>query len=182
VNINLHLKRKTLIVLLIVLVIPGITAGGYFWYQHKIAEKSVELSESIKDDLAFKVLYPKSAEKLTVDTHNTAYYAKEKLFVFKAYHKDALTELTFSQQVAADNVKQGSTELNDLITSMKPYANFNTIYGKVTMTRPTNQGGRQTGVLVAGGDMIFVRAKEDMTEDQWHQLFTNLVWVDKINK
>jgi hypothetical protein len=62
-----------------------------------------------------------------------------------------------------------------LANSINPYSEVGTLYGKVSLGRPKNSGGKQAAVLkYADSTLIFAQPSKDLSDDKWQQLFNSL--------
>lgn len=129
-------------------------------------------SEAKLSQVPFQALYPTPDQSLEASDQGFHYYDSEKLVVIEALLTDIDVRVVLSQQQLPQELKDSNEKYEELLSTMHQYASLSTKYGKVALARPTDQGGQQTAVMVAGATLIFIRANEDLTEDQW-RIFIN---------
>jgi hypothetical protein len=64
-----------------------------------------------------------------------------------------------------------------VLSNMHEFTDFDTDVGTVHITRPTDLGGKEAAVLNSKGTLFFAKPARDLSDDQWRQLFRNVVVV-----
>lgn len=133
------------------------------------------ISRSVSKQLDFPVLFLRNPTPTINLDEQSVKVSKEggdtKVFSFVVKESDGnvtITEQTFPEVLIYDK----------LTNSINPYSDIGTSYGKVTMGRPKNGGGKQVGVLkYQDSTLIFIQPTKSLTDDQVKTLINNLELV-----
>jgi hypothetical protein len=128
---------------------------------------------SIKQQVNFKVIYPKntpidsSSWKYTDVSHSLAFNAKiDNISVIFTEQK---TPLAYQDDRAA---------YDRFIGSLRPFANFNTPLGTVSLAHFVTSGDYspigQTAILNTHDTLLLAHPDKDLTDDQWQRLFKTI--------
>ncbi len=118
--------------------------------------------------VGFSGIYPPATENYTFEETGFRYNPTEEFLVMTLRYEPARTKVVFSEQRVPSDMDEDNFKM--LVQDMNQYGSFNSQYGKVYLTKPTDQNGRQTAVLKTESLLVFIRADDDMSDELWRQL------------
>ena len=64
-----------------------------------------------------------------------------------------------------------------LIEKLNGYSDFDSVLGKVSLTKPKELNGAQSAVFNGKGTLMFVRPNQSLSDDDWRQFFDQMtIW------
>ena len=126
---------------------------------------------SVRTQLTSTLLLP-SGGGVVINLDLAKYDAPNKLLTFTVNY--AGTVVVFSEQPTPDTFVDIPDAYNKLINGLDSYESFDTTLGTVHLTRPKKLNGKQMAVLSAKGTLLFAKATDTLTSDQWRQLCTRI--------
>ena len=154
------------------LVIVGVIviAGLSVWQN---ATKPV-LPDAVARQLSFGVYFPTTKlQDVSIDKRTISYQTSGGRLSYRAQLADGTT-IDVNQQATPESFIDIPQTYEKLVTSLQPYSNFESINGRVSLTRPAELKGSQSAVMNAKGTLLFARPSKSLTNDQWRQLFNGL--------
>ena len=139
---------------------------------HSLRSPNV-LSANITKQISYGVYYPKDQNQLAVDPESIVYNPKAAVLSFTARLADNKL-LNINQQATPQSFVDIPQAYDKLISSLQPYASFESLNGRVSLTHPKELKGSQSAVLNAKGTLLFARSNAELTENQWKQVFNSL--------
>lgn len=136
------------------------------------SQDKYKIPTSISNQLDFPVLFLKNpTPKFTIETSSIKYAAQpdgSKVFSFILF--DGRDKITFSEQAYPEVL------IYDKFTnSLNPYSEVGTLYGKATLGRPKDAGGKQVaGLKYTDSTLIFAQPEQDLTDFEWTSIFNAL--------
>src|SRR4051794_2970517 len=168
-KVNFHLTKKTVLIVLVILVLAG--AGTIFFITK--SGKS-PLPSDIKDNVSFKVIYP-SSHSAQVDKNSFVYQAKQKVLTFNVIF--AGSKVAYSEQVAPESLGS-DTQAYYPALGIHPYAQFKSNLGQVALTKFWQSGNLkpegQSAVLASNGTFLIAHSEKNLNNAQWKNLFESL--------
>jgi hypothetical protein len=129
-------------------------------------------AETLKQ-LKFSLLYPPSNDGYVVDQTTINYNRDAGALIFHA--KKANDEFVFSEQPTPDSINDIPEYYAKMTEKLNSYSDFESLNGKVSLTRPKELNGKQTAVFNGKGTLMFVRPSRDLSKDEWRTFFNTLV-------
>jgi hypothetical protein len=136
------------------------------------------ISASIRKQVNFTLLYPKSSAAIKLDQKSIKYDPSVKQLSFIVTLSGRT--ITFSEQTAPDQFADVAEYYPKFIAQLQGYATFTNAIGKVDLTRPKDVKN-QVAVINAKGTLLFARSNGDLTEDDWKRLFNSLIVIPPQN-
>jgi hypothetical protein len=128
---------------------------------------------NIKHQINFRVIYPK---KYPIDTNSWKYLSSEKTLSFNAVINN--NSVTITEQKAPLAYQNDKAAYNRFIGSLRPSANFDSPLGSVALTNFVTASDYQTvgatGILNAKGTMLLAHPTNNISEDDWRNLFNSM--------
>ena len=151
-------------------VIIVVAAAVYFIFIK--SSDQYKIPPTIATKLSFPVLFLKNPTTVYRLDNTSIKYTSEpdgsKVFIFVVYSQK--NRITISEQAYPDVLIY-----DKLSNSINPYSEVGTLYGKVTLGRPKDGGGRQAAVdNYTNSTLIFAQPTSDLGDADWQQLFNNL--------
>lgn len=140
-------------------------AIAYLW------PKSVAFSDAVLKASDFAVFVPNS-KAIIIDPDTVKYNSQDKVVAFTV--TIGQTAAVVSEQATPEQFTDIPQVYDKVLSSMRQYQSFEVPLGKVYLTRPAEQQGKQAAVMNTKGTLMFVKPTTDLTEDQWRDLFLNL--------
>jgi hypothetical protein len=168
------MNRKLVIggtAIVLMLVLAGV--GGY-WAVLGRNNDQIAIAESKRRQTAFNGVYPLNGKSLRYGDKDFHYYPDDKLLVLETRYQEGNTRIVLSEQLVADDIKTDDTVFKEFVDSMKQYGEFTSSLGKVFLTKPAAEGGKQTAVLKTDQILVFIRADDDITDEQWRRVVESL--------
>lgn len=129
------------------------------------------LPPEISRQITYGVYYPQG-DVVSVDRSSIAFQADADLLTYKVALPEGGT-LTVNQQPTPESFVDIPQAYDKLVTTLMPYASFDSLHGKVALTRPKELQGDQSAVMNAKGTLMFVRSSDQLSEDQWRRIFNS---------
>ncbi|GAC1502183.1 MAG: hypothetical protein NVS1B10_06860 [Candidatus Saccharimonadales bacterium] len=127
----------------------------------------------VKKQAGFSILYPKN---YTIDLNSWHYSKKENALTF-AVNKDK-SKLLFTEQKTPLAFQDDQAAYERFVGSLKPFANFKTNIGTVSLTRFISAGDfqqqGQTALLNSKGTFVLVHPSGDLDDQAWRDLFSSI--------
>jgi len=151
----------------IAVIIVCATVFGVYQYNHR----NQIIPHAIKKQLSVVTLIPKG-NQFIVDKTSFKYEpsAKALTFVVSSFGVKNI----ISEQVTPDSINDIPQYLDKLTESLNAYTSFDSVVGKVYLTRPKELSGEQSAVMNTKGVLLFAHPVKDLTDDQWRQFFNSL--------
>ena len=94
-----------------------------------------------------------------------------------SYHlkNTAGSDVLLSMQPSPESFSDVPQVYEALVGKLNQYASFDSVQGRVFLTRPKELNGAQSAVMNAKGTLLFARPSKDLTEDQWRSFFAYMV-------
>lgn len=165
-----HKKRKLIIVLTLFIVI----VAGFVLTYFKFMKHTPVISPFIKSQVSTPIFLP-SQKDYKVDPQSVTFDTREKLLTFTATNIGDGSTVVVTQQPTPDTFTDIPQYFDKLVEAMGQYKQFDSLNGKVTLTKPTELKGSQTAVLNQNGTLLFARPSRDLTDDDWRRFFNGLV-------
>lgn len=169
--IKKHSSKTKLLIITVCLII--VLAGAALAFS-KLTKKTPVISPFIKSQLSSPIFLP-SQKDFTVEPNSVTFDVREKLLTFTAVSIKDQTRLVITQQPTPDTFTDIPQYYDKLVEAMGQYKQFDSLNGKVTLTKPTELKGGQTAVLNQNGTLMFVRPNKDLNDDDWRRFFNSLI-------
>ncbi len=150
--------------------------GGIAFGITKLTSPSQPLPSEIKKQISIVVFYPDGKDTLLVDKKTIKYDKAAKLLSFVGSTNNG-TKLTFSQQPTPESFNDIQQAYTALLQKLGTYSSFDSINGRVTLTKPKELNGTQSASMNSKGTLVFVRPSKNMPDDEWKRVFNNLIIV-----
>lgn len=165
--------RKITVSLVAVLVVIGAGAATYFY----LGAAKKGFPKAVSSQASYAVFSPKDATQVRVDNKTAQYDPSTKLLTFTTYTVEG-TKLIFSEQATPESLTDVPQAYDKLTASLQTYETFDSVNGRVNLTHPKELKGEQAAVMNSKGTLLFARAKQDISNEKWRQIFNQLE-VDK---
>lgn len=132
----------------------------------------------VKKNIPFTVLVPSDESLITLDKTSVKYDSTTKLLTYSGLINTNGAKLIFSQQPTPESFVDIPQAYEKLITSINQYSAFDSVQGKVYLTKPTELKGGTSAVMNTKGVLMFIKPTKDITEDEWKKLFNSLKIVE----
>jgi len=130
------------------------------------------IPESILQKLNFSVFYPGGHSTYKVDQNSITYSSSDKVLIFHAKSDD--NDLTISEQATPDSFNDIPDYYTKLLEKLNDYKDFDSVSGKVALTRPQELKGAQSAVFNSRGVLMFVHPAHDLSNDDWRKFFDSI--------
>jgi hypothetical protein len=155
-------------VMAILIAILLIIIGALVWLRHLHP-----LPKSIRQQVNYLVFYPASDSGVAVDKSSFKYDAAQKVLSYTVSTQNRT--LTVSEQPTPDAFNDVPQAYDKLVQSLGEYGSFDSLFGKVSLTRPQQLHGQQSAVMNAKGTLLFAHPTQgELSDDEWRQLFNSL--------
>lgn len=124
--------------------------------------------------LTFPVIQPKTTSQYKLDKTSTKYSTEDKVYSY-VVSKKGVADLTISLQPTPESFTDVPQVYEKLVEKMRQYTAFDSIQGKVYLTRPVELNGGQTAVMNAKGVLMFVKPNAELSDDEWKSFFNSLI-------
>jgi hypothetical protein len=167
--LNLYRKTKFNRLLIIFLVITvtlllGLIINGL---------RSSVIPSKIKNEVDYVIYYPGKNTDWAVDASTFKYDPTSKVISYVAHYGSAT--ITIAEQSTPQNFTDIPEAYAKLTEKLNEYSSFDSLYGKVSLTKPEEFKGDQTAVINSKGTMMFIHVTSGkISDDQWKKLFDNL--------
>ncbi len=131
------------------------------------------IPDSIAKQLNFSVFYPDMGEEFKADPATINYDGSSKVLLFHV--KSAKNDITLTQQATPDPINDIPEYYPKLMEKLNNYKDFDSVNGKVSLTRPIELKGGQSAVFNIKGTLMFAHPEHDMSDDEWRRFFNGLV-------
>ena len=167
-----HLRRnKPRLMTIILFVLLAVGIGGY-WGYHVYTQP---FSKKIVDQVGFGIWYPRTTKTGYKLQKNTIQF-DQRLNILSFIASNGSQELTFNEQVVPENFARDPGLFSDTVAQIPQITTLESIYGTVSITRPSEDGG-VSAIMRARGTMLAVRSSKDMVADEWRSIFNGLDFV-----
>jgi hypothetical protein len=143
----------------------GLLVGLILWLLHPRAP----ISSEIRKQVSFPLFYPGAESRYAVDAQTVTYNARDKVLIFHAKSGDV--DMTISEQATPDPLNDIPEYYPKLIEKLHGYSDFDSLNGKVSLTRPEELKGAQSAVFNGKGTLMFVHPSHDLSDDAWRTFF-----------
>jgi hypothetical protein len=170
-KISINLSKHFLFIAVAVAVIA--VTGLYIWNR---TPQISPVPDSIKQQLNYSVLYPTG---YTIDPSSWTYLKAQQTVSFNV--KLGGNSILFTEEKVPLAYSGDAAAYNRFIGSLKPIANFNVPLGTVSLANFITDDLRPvgaTGILKAKGTFLLVHPSQNLSNNDWRQLFESLK-VDK---
>lgn len=169
------LGRNRLLVLgiLIVGMVSFSIFFGLLFSRHRPspANKMGEL-QAYRQRVDFVLFAPTSTARESVKPHSIKLDAGSH---FLSYVSEVGSmQITVSMQPTPEGFVDVPQAFDKLVEKMNQYSVFESLNGKVYLTKPQELNGGQTAVMNAKGTLLFAKPIGDLTDDQWRSFFNQL--------
>ncbi|HUP26461.1 MAG TPA: hypothetical protein VM124_02320 [Candidatus Limnocylindrales bacterium] len=130
------------------------------------------IPDGIRKQVSFVILYPEKKSQTVVDRPSLKYDSGQHTLSYRA--KVGSGNLVISEQPTPENFTDIPQLYDKVLEQMHSYESLDTRYGKVALTKPDTSNNNQVGVINTNGTLMFVRAEQDLTTEQWRQFFNSL--------
>ena len=161
--------KKKLIILVSVLVL-SVTLITVFL---QLRKPSI-VPRSILNQIDFAIFYPPVNQQTTIETATFKYAKSLKQVSFIVDFSGQ--RITFAEQGSPDSFGADPNFYPQFIKSLKGYATFDSVNGRVDLARPA-QVNAETGVMNAKGTLMFAKSDGNLSEDNWKLLFNSLSYT-----
>ncbi len=155
------------------LIVVVAVVGGIFAFRAWQQSKQFVPSD-IKRQVTFTLFKPASTSDIIADKSTIKYDPKIKSLSYRATQKGSFTNLTFSFQEAPEAFTDIPQAYDKFADDLHQYSSFDSIQGKVSLTKPSELQGGQSAVMNAKGTLMFIKPDKNLSDDEWKQLFSNL--------
>jgi hypothetical protein len=133
------------------------------------------IPSAIYAKLSFSFFYVPPSSGYKIDPTLTTYDASAKVVIFHA--KMGSRDMLISEQATPQIFNDVPEYYPKLIEKLNGYSDFDSINGKVSLTRPKELNGAQSAVFNGKGTLIFVRPNQALSDDDWRRFFAQLtIW------
>lgn len=131
------------------------------------------LPPAVARQVTYPVLMPSDETTTVINPESISFQADADLLSYTAVLESG-AKIFVNQQPTPESFVDIPQAYDKLIASLQPYANFESINGKVSLTKPKEFNGQQSAVMNAKGTLMFVRSEAELSDDQWRKVFNNL--------
>lgn len=128
--------------------------------------------EAIQKQANYAIFYPQPGDQTSIqqDTFKYDPSTKQASFVVNFMGR----QITFAEQSSPESFADNPNIYPQFVQKLNNYATFDSLNGRVDLTRPKNVNG-QAGIMNAKGTLMFASLTTgSLTENQWKELFNNL--------
>ena len=146
--------------------------GGGFWLAHRHQPVPQSAASSGFEAASFPVYKPSSDSCWQPSASGAAYDTASGVLTLSLKNTDNTLVLTqqSSPQVFSDVPQQYAR----MLATMNQYAEVQTSFGAVALTRPKELNGGQAAVINKTGTLLFAKPTQDLNNEQWTEFFNNL--------
>lgn len=127
----------------------------------------------VRDQAKFVVYYPVKNGAIKIDKSTFKYDKGNELLSYIGY-TGSKNKLIISEQPTPDALIDGQPAYDLLISRLQGYSSFNSINGKVSLTRPKEFRGTSFAVMNAKGTLFFIRPAKNLPDKDWQHIFNSL--------
>ena len=131
------------------------------------------LPPAIAQQVTHPVFMPGDDTTATVERPSINFQADADLLSYTATLMSG-AKIFVNQQPTPESFIDIPQAYDKLLGSLQPYANFESLNGKVTLTKPKELQGEQSAVMNTKGTLMFIRSDTEISQDDWRKLFNNL--------
>ncbi|MDL2342199.1 MAG: hypothetical protein QFB87_03935 [Patescibacteria group bacterium] len=135
------------------------------------------LPPAIASKVNFAVFYPANDKLVAVERKSISFNDQAGVLSYTGRLLGG-ADLYINQQATPESFVDIPQAYDKLIASLLPYGNFDTVNGRVSLTKPKELQGNQSAVMNAKGTLMFVRASSNITDSQWRQVFNSLKLIE----
>jgi len=132
------------------------------------------IPSDIQKQVNFVIFYPQPSTQTVIQKNTFKYDPKLKQASFIADYGGR--QITFAEQSSPDSFADDPNFYPKFIASLNGYATFDSVDGRVDLTRP-KEVKSQTAVMNAKGTLMFAKSNGDISEDNWKLLFNSMLYT-----
>jgi hypothetical protein len=155
--------------LLIIVAVVASVFGIRSWQQSKLF-----VPKDIKQQVTYTIFKPADTSNFVADKSTIKYDPKLKSLSYRAMQKGTASGLTFSFQEAPEVFADVPQAFSKFADDLHQYSSFDSIQGKVSLTKPPELQGGQSAVMNAKGTLMFIKPDKNLSDSDWKQLFSNM--------
>jgi hypothetical protein len=144
--------------------------GGGFWLAHRHQPVPQSAASSGFEAASFPAYKPSAASPWQSGT--PAYDAASGVLTLSL--KNADNTLVLTQQSSPQVFSDVPQQYARMLATMNQYAEVQTSFGTVALTRPKELNGGQAAVINKTGTLLFAKPTQDLNNEQWTEFFNNL--------
>lgn len=157
-----------------VILTSGLVTGAVVGTIYLVQRQGI-LPQNIQRQLDFKPFVVSSnSTSLHVNKSSYKYDPSQQGLSF-TISADSYGLLTVSEQTTPQAFIDIPDYYTKLLDTLNRYSVFDDSLGTVYLIHPKDQKTGQTAVLNASGVLMFVRSTKDLSDEQWRQIFNQLV-------
>lgn len=167
-----RLRRRWLKIIIITLVLLVVALSGAVLYFKTRPRPLLPLT--IRSSINYTLFEPTKLSNVVVDRNTVKQDKTVNLLSYVGSEKSSGAKLTFSQQSTPESFVDIPQVFDQFTNSLNPYTIFDSLQGKVYLTKPKELKGGQSAVMNAKGTLLFIKPDKNLTDDIWRQIFSNL--------
>ena len=152
-------------------VVLGLLIGGILF----LLRPQTPIPDAMYKKLDFSLFYPDPTSGYTIDSKLVSFDASAKVLVFHA--KKSGQDMLISEQSTPPVFNDIPEYYPKLIEKLNGYLDFDSLNGKVSLTKPKELNGVQSAVFNGKGTLMFVKPNHALSDDDWRQFFNQMtIW------
>ena len=128
-------------------------------------------SAALKKQVSFVILEPGSGT--VIDRKSINYNSSNGVLTFDA-KLASNNSVVITEQASPSEFSDIPEVYNRITEKLNTYSSFDSVYGKVYLTKPTQLKGGQSAVMDGQGTLTFMHPQNGLSDDDWRRLFNGL--------
>lgn len=166
-TIKLSLKRALFTAAALAIVGGGLFAAITF------LRPASPVPPDIQAKLTYGIYLPKDEQVLKLEPNSITYSDEVEVLSYVAVRQNG-DKVTFTQQATPESFTDVPQAYDKLLSSLQEYSSFDSVHGKVALTKPKELKGDQSAVMNANGTLLFIRPGDMLTNDEWRKIINAL--------
>lgn len=170
------MSKRTRVIILVssafLLIGIGLFGGIQLATNKKLASPDTLIPKNLSDKVSFPVYVPSEKSVWNIEPSKTSYDEQEGVLSLYLNHNNQ--QIILTQQATPQVFSDVPQQYSKMLSSMNQYAEYQTAFGAIGLTRPKELNGGQAAVVNKSGTLIFVKPNSDLSEDEWKNFFNNL--------
>jgi hypothetical protein len=131
------------------------------------------IPHNIQKQVNFAIFYPQVSSQASIQKTTFKYDPSLKQLSFIVNFSGR--QITFAEQSSPDSFADDPNFYPKFIEKLNGYATFDSVDGRVDLTRP-KEVKSQAAVMNSKGTLMFAKSNGDISEDNWKQLFNYMLF------
>ena len=138
------------------------------------AKNPPAIPQNIQKQVNFVIFYPQENAQTSIQKTTIKYNSQLKQISYIVNFSGR--QITFAEQSSPDSFADDPNFYPKFIESLNGYATFDSINGRVDLTRP-KEVKNEAAVMNAKGTLLFAKSNGDISEDNWKLLFNSILFI-----